>query len=196
VTNDYIQYVASNQETVDNKIEFVRIASTLVLAKSKSLLPDTISSDDQEEIDELEDRLRAFKIIKERKAVLESIFGSTVLFSISPPEKHGEQQIFAPGNSLTIQLLAEKAKKSVTTLPKESLPTAEIRQTVSLADEINRLRERSSSMRSILFSSASRTNNKHDQVVLFVAVLELIKGGELTAQQDNMFGEISIQYQS
>jgi segregation and condensation protein A len=196
VTNDYVQYVASNKETVDNKIEFVRIASTLVLAKSKSLLPDTISTDDQEEINELEDRLRAYKIIKDRKAVLENIFGSSILFSVSPPEREDEERVFAPGNTLTAEVLAEKAKKSVTTLPKESLPTAQIEKKVSLSEEIDRLRDRCRQARSVTFSAAVRSDDKRDQVVMFVAILELIKSGEITVNQDNIFTDILIKYQS
>lgn len=196
VTNDYIQYISANQETVDNKIEFVQIASTLVLAKSKSLLPDSISSDEQEEIDELEDRLRAYKIIKNRKEVLESIFGSNILFSVSPPKRKDKEPVFAPGDSLTLELLEEKAKKSVTTLPKESLPTAEIEKKISLSEEMERLRDRCRQARSVTFSSAVRSDDKRDQVVMFVAILELMKSGEVHADQGEIFTDILIEYKS
>ncbi|MEX2514905.1 MAG: segregation/condensation protein A [Candidatus Paceibacterota bacterium] len=196
VTNDYVRFVADNQETVENKIEFVRIASTLVLAKSKSLLPDIVTSEDQEEIDELEDRLRAYQIIKNQKQVLADLFGSNMLFSVSPPAQETAENIFAPGTTLTVNLLADKARRSITTLPKESLPTAQIERKVSLAEEIDRLRDRCRQTRSISFSAAVRSDDKRDQVVMFVAILELIKAGELAAEQKGIFRDIKIQYQS
>lgn len=194
VTNDYVRYVAENQETIENKIEFVRVAATLVLAKSKSLLPENISADEQEEINELEDRLRAYKLIKEHKNMLQEIFGTQVLWAISPPKQMEKKSVFSPGDSLDVDLLADKAKKSITTIPKESLPTAEIENKVSLSMEIDRLRDRCRAAGSVFFSSAVRSNSKRDQVVLFVAILELVKGGELTADQEGVFGEITIQH--
>lgn len=193
VTGDYIQFITNNQETIANKTEFVSIASTLVLAKSKSLLPDKLDSDDQDEIDELEDRLRAYKLMKSRGEMLIDRFGEKPLFwAISTPESEKGEDMFAPGKNLTKQLLAKQASKSIVSLPEDSLPTANIEKTVSLKEEIARLEERCREVKEASFSSMRRSESKRDQVVLFVAILELVKMGSLEAKQSGTFTEITI----
>lgn len=197
VTNDYIRYIADHQETVGNKIEFVSIASTLVLAKSKSLLPEETTTEEEDEITELEDRLRAFRIIKEKGNQLATLFQTVHMYPTQNPQQDNvEESVFRPGQTLTKELLAEKSASSITALPKESLPTASIENKVSLNEEMARLQERCREASSITFSAAVRSNDKRDQVVLFVAVLELIKGGKVTAVQSDIFTDITIQYQT
>lgn len=193
VTGDYVQFITNHQETIGNKTEFVSIASTLVLAKSKSLLPDETSQEDQDEIDELEDRLRAYKLMKARGEMLADEFGQQPLFAPeSTPEVDEAEYFFAPGGNLTPELLADQAKKSIVSLPEDSLPTANIEKTVSLKEEIARLEERCREAGKSSFSSMKRSDAKHDQVVLFVAILELVKTGSLEASQSETFSEIII----
>lgn len=196
VTNDYIRYIADHQETIGNKIEFVSIASTLVLAKSKSLLPEKVTTEEADEITELEDRLRAFRVIKEKSQLLSEIFGETRLYPVSSLVMDDDSSVFAPGTGLTKSLLANKAQRSITSLPKESLPTASIESSISLKDEIYRLQNRCREVGTLTFSEAIRSNDKRDQVVLFVAVLELLKGGGISAEQPAVFADITIHHQS
>lgn len=197
VTNDYIRYIADHQETIGNKIEFVSIASTLVLAKSKSLLPDEVTADEEDEITELEDRLKAYRIIKECSVQLTDLFQTVSMYPpIKSPQADITHGLFAPGTTLTLELLGEKADRAITTLPKESLPTARIENNVSLQQEMNRLQERCRETGSIAFSSAVRSADKRDQVVLFVAVLELVKGGRVEARQQRTFADITIHHQN
>lgn len=196
VTNDYIRHIADHQETIGNKIEFVSIASTLVLAKSKSLLPDEVTSEEEDEISELEDRLKAYRIIKECSERLCHMFATVGMYPpIDSPQSDITHEVFAPGGTLTQEMLQEKADRSITSLPKESLPTASIENNVSLQEEMRRLQERCRASGTITFSAAVRSNDKRDQVVLFVAVLELVKGGSVEARQHGVFADITIHHQ-
>ncbi len=58
VADDYIAYIKSlNEFPIADSSHFILIASTLVLIKSKSLLPDlNLTTEEQESIDDLEDR--------------------------------------------------------------------------------------------------------------------------------------------
>lgn len=195
VTADYIQFIAENEETITNKAEFLTIASTLVLAKSKSLLPDKITQEEDQEISELEDRLRAYQIIKEQGEMLNDIFGQQSLFLPQTRRSRGEKQVFAPGTTLTKELLAEKATRAIVVLPEDSLPTANIQRTVSLQEEIERLQGRCQEITKLSFSSAVRSQNRHDKVVLFVAILELAKTGIIRLEQSSPFSDIMIHSQ-
>lgn len=192
VTDDYLNFIVENGDTIDNQIEFVRIASTLVLVKSKSLLPDPdITDDESAEINELEDRLRAYKMMQTKAKEIAEMFGKAPYFHPQSNSKN-YSEIFAPGNTLTKKKLHKKAQESVVALPKESLPTAEVETKVSLDNEIKRLKDRLSAAGSASFSSIASSDKKHHQVVSFVAILELIKEGELEANQSEIFGEIHV----
>ena len=192
VTGDYIAFINDHEESIENKSEFVAIASTLVLAKSKSLLPDQTTDAEQDEINELEDRLKAYRIMKERKEILQDAFGETVLFLPLTKKRKAADLDFAPGDNLTSELLAKQAKMAVVSLPEESLPTASVESKVSLKAEIGRLKERCQQLGKVRFSETVRSQSRPDHVVLFVAILELIKIGSLEADQDAHFSEITI----
>src|SRR5665647_1776763 len=70
VTNEYISYIKSLSDVSSDKhiadvSYFILIAATLILIKSKSLLPDlSLTEDEEEKISDLEARLRLYKIIK------------------------------------------------------------------------------------------------------------------------------------
>jgi segregation and condensation protein A len=192
VTDGYLKYIARNEETLDNKAEFVQIAATLVLAKSKSLLPNTKDEADNEEVDKLEDRLRAYRLIQQRSRQLRDLFGNQPAFRVSVADQHDQEDMFAPGNTLTIQKLIEAIANCVVELPDESLPTTEIEDTIALKDEIQRLQKHCKEVEQARFSDVTQSDKRHHKVVSFVAVLELAKNGHVTAQQTETFGDIII----
>lgn len=193
VTDDYLSYIAKNEETLENKAQFVQIAATLVLAKSKSLLPDASSDEEGEEIEELENRLRAYRLIQQRAKNLRELFGQSPALRVEMSSSVDDDTLFAPGNTLNQKKLVEAIASCVVELPDESLPTKKIEDTVALKDEIQRLQDRCQKLQEVSFSSLTRSQKKHHKVVSFVAVLELAKNGYIEPKQENTFGEITIQ---
>ena len=68
VTSQYLEYVETMKETdMESVSEFISLASTLILIKSKSLLP--VESEDSEEIEEMKldliERLKIYKAYKD-----------------------------------------------------------------------------------------------------------------------------------
>src|SRR5437773_2621351 len=81
VTDDYLEYLKGlNQFSIPDSANFILIASTLVLIKSKSLLP-TLNLTEEEEmsIADLEERLRIYKILKEATVGLREHFGREII---------------------------------------------------------------------------------------------------------------------
>ena len=190
VTDDYIDYITENEETLENKADFVRTASTLLLAKSKALLPDQ-DIEDEEDIDELEDRLRAYQLIKNRQEKLEDEFSGPSHRFLRPRKKASFKE-FVPGNGLTLKKLAQKAKKLIVDLPDESLPTGNIKDTVSIGDEISRLQTHCKRLGPVKLADIHRSKKKHHRVVSFIATLELAKAGEIQVRQRKLFGDIML----
>lgn len=194
VTDDYLDYIESHAETLENKAEFVRIAATLVLAKSKTLLPNKTTDKEDEEVDNLERRLRAYRLVKDRAKQLRTNWGQTPLFTrqASPVQP----DVFAPGNTLDTTKIKDSIRRCVIDLPEESLPTDTLEETVTLQEEIQRLQKHCRDDKKIPFTSVIRSQKKHHQIVSFTALLELNHQGKITARQPDHFAEIMIRSQS
>jgi len=192
VTDAYLEHIAENEESLDSMAEFVRIAATLVLAKSKALLPEKTTEDQNEEINQLEERLRAYRLVKSRAETLQDLFGESSLFSTQKDVRQAGKEIFAPGESLTIEKLVKKVASCLVDMPDSALEEDHIEETIALKDEISRLQKRCREIEETTFSRLSRSNNRHHQVVTFVAVLELVKANKLSASQAENFSAITI----
>jgi segregation and condensation protein A len=193
VTDAYLEHIAENEESLDSMAEFVRIAATLVLAKSKALLPEQTTEDQKEEINQLEERLRAYRMAKKRAETLQEMFGQSPLFA-SHKNPNLEEPVFAPGNTLTIENIAQTAAGCLIDLPDSSLEEDHIEETIALKDELSRLQDRCHEIDKTTFARISRSENKHHQVVTFVAILELVKTNKLNVQQENNFSTITIKH--
>jgi len=194
VTDAYLEHIAENEESLDSMAEFVRIAATLVLAKSKALLPEQTTEDQKQEINQLEERLRAYRTAKKRGQKLREMFGQSPLFATQKDTQETKEDIFAPGNTLTVERIAKSAANCLVDLPDSSLKEDHIEETIALKDELNRLQDRCHEIEETTFARISRSGNKHHQVITFVAVLELIKTNKLHAHQENNFSTITIKY--
>ena len=86
VADDYISYIKQLENfPIADSAHFILIASTLVLIKSKSLLPNLSLSDEEEKnIDELEARLRQYQKYKELSNNIREMFGSKMSFGRLP----------------------------------------------------------------------------------------------------------------
>jgi len=83
VADDYIAYI-NNQEDfpMASTADFILVASTLVLIKSKSLLPTLdLSSEEQESIDDLEKRLKLHQRMKGLALHVSNNFGKNVMYT-------------------------------------------------------------------------------------------------------------------
>src|SRR5690606_35435420 len=77
VTNDFLDFVGALQQKDLHKLtEFISIASTLILIKSKSLLPQLdLSNEETNEIQDLELRLKLLQIFKDASKDIKERFG-------------------------------------------------------------------------------------------------------------------------
>jgi len=194
VTDAYLEHIAEHEESLDSMAEFVRIAATLVLAKSKALLPEQTTEDQKEEINQLEERLRAYRLSKKRAETLQEMFGQSPLYATDKDTQETKKGVFAPGNTLTVEKITKSAANCLIDLPDSGLKEDHIEETIALKDELNRLQDRCREIVETTFARISRSDNKRHQVVTFVAVLELVKTNKLQARQENNFSTITIKH--
>lgn len=194
VTDDYIAYVQSlDNLPTEQSANFILIASTLLLIKSKSLLPTLdLTGEEEASIDDLETRLRLYQRFRELAASLRELYGSSVIYPRGG--EIGGEPLFAPDKKTTTATLLACVRSVLAGLPKgELLPKAVVKQVMSIEEMIDRLAKRVAEKISMSFREFSGNADKVHVIVTFLAMLELVKQGIVSARQDGTFSDITIE---
>lgn len=197
ITDDYIEYIRNHgQMPMDQNSQFILIASTLLLIKSKSLLPTIDLSDEEEQsIDDLEKRLKIYKRMKEIEPVISEMYMKNPSFLRRQNNKM-TNIVFAPSKQIFIENIKNVMQSMLNSLPKiEKVSKAVISKVISLEEMINKLTDRIKKSISMSFKEFSNFDKK-DRVgiiVSFLAMLELVKEGIIETTQNNHYDDIKIQ---
>ncbi len=200
ITEQYMQHI-DMMKLLDLDIvgDFLVMAATLMQIKSKMLLPPDTSPPPEEEIDprdELAHRLLEYKKFKEiaealkKKELLRQEF-----FSRTPDEQRLRQrqdeakEIYYEASLFDlISALTQAIKK----LPEEvihEITTEEFTVEQKIHDILHYLLEQPCIKLQDLFK---KTRHRIEIIVVFLAVLELVRLNEIIAIQKGLFGEIEI----
>ncbi len=196
VADDFIAHVHSLESfPIADSANFVLIASTLVLIKSKSLLPTLqLSEEETTSIDELERRLKLYKRMKELSLHVKNQFGTQIIFQKSYTKTI--DPVFAPSKDISLGALLTGIRTALASLPKkEILPKAIVRKVISLEEMIGRLTERVKTGLQMSFREFSKhgKEEKVNVIVSFLAMLELVKQGVIMVKQEQEFGDIHME---
>jgi segregation and condensation protein A len=196
VADDFIQHTKQYEDfPMADSADFLVVASTLLLIKSKSLLPSLeLTEEEKGSIENLEKRLELYKRYKDASILLSKIFGKSPLRFAE--EKKSAHVVFAPTAEITVDNLLNAVREVLNNIPKtEVLPKIAVKKTISLEEMIESLRtrvEKSIRMSFREFSGMGK-NDKVTVIVGFLAMLELVKQGLLRAEQREHFDEIEIE---
>jgi segregation and condensation protein A len=200
VTEEYIARVNSMESMpMGETAEFVALAATLLLIKSRSLLPLlSITEEEGKDIKELEYRLAIFQIIKSAGRELESCLEeNNYLYEGSGPLF---KPMFIPDESVTSQSLRDAAQTLIAGFPQYLvLPKVQVKTVVSIEEMIDKLRDRvTSAMRLSFkeFAGVGKNKERGDIIVSFLALLELVKQGIIKATQEGEHGDITLESDS
>ncbi|MDP3996770.1 MAG: ScpA family protein [bacterium] len=195
VADDYIAYIRSLQSfPIADSANFILVASTLVLIKSKNLLPTLqLTEEEEKSIDDLESRLRQLEKIRELALHIKTRFGNNILFSI-PSRKR--PIVFSPDKAMTVAGLAFAIQETLKNLPKEEkIPKAVVAKVMSLEEMVENITKRvakelKTSFRE--FSGMGKSEKVHI-IVSFLAMLELVKQGIINVTQESKFDDIMME---
>lgn len=209
VTNDYISHVKSlseipNDKHIANVSYFILIAATLILIKSKSLLPNlSLTDDETEKITDLENRLRLYQIIKESSIEVKNNFGTKIIFM--PNERIWSEPLFSPDPLISVNNISSSIIDVLNHLPKvsEKLPEIEVKKIINIDEIINNLTDRIQNAINMSFKEFSQSHGAGNQeeakvhiIVSFLAMLELVREGIIDVIQNNSFGDIEMNKQT
>ncbi len=194
VADDYIAHVRSLVSLpVSDTAHFLLVASTLVLIKSRSLLPDlTLSGEEESDIDMLKRRLAILACMRKAGNHIAQEFGTRSMFARHHTKN--DVVVFAPDQHTTVLGLLGAIHRVIASLPKpEKLPEAIVKKVVSLEEMMERLAERMKTTLKTSFRSFAGRAERAEMVVSFLALLELVRQGVVDVVQTEKFGDISME---
>ena len=200
ITDQYLAHLESVRfQDLEAAGSFMVMAATLIYLKSKLLLP--ARPDDDELLDEegelirqeLAERLREYARIKAlggwlaaREAEQALYFGRSGNELLPPPED-------IPLEDLSVHLL-QRALARLIDEQKRRAPRLVEPNPLSVLERMNEITELLRHTWSLLFSSvAGREKIRAEWVVTLLALLELVRLGQVRARQAEPFGEITIE---
>ncbi len=193
VTDDYIQHVRDQAAfPIEDAAEFIGVAATLLLIKSKSLIPELeLSPDEEGDVEELKDRLKKYETARDAARALARIFGANVMVSAGEREP---EAVFAPSRDLSLDALEKALQVALSTLDKEEkLPEVRVRPLVTIEEMMDRLTIKVQKALTMSFKDfAGDKAEKVEVIVSFLALLELVKQGVVEAAQYGTFEDIKI----
>jgi len=191
ITSEYVAYLdIMKYLNLEVAGDFLVMAATLMKIKSRMLLP---SHDNDEEGDELKkelvNRILEYKKFKEASKILHTNLESRKdIFSRNTEPEFKEDDF---GVEVTIfnlldafRTVLEKAKKTPKEIIKEECTVEEKIKLILFELETRRFLA--------FFSLFSEDETKRSVIVTFMALLELLKTGDISVKQDKSFGEIRI----
>ena len=195
VTDEYMRQVSIMQElSLPNTAQFINLAATLLLIKSKSLLPVLeLTNEEQEDMGDLELRLRRYQMYRDIARDIECAFGTTVTHERQFVSD--KKPLFVTDDFTTLEGLEDAIGGVLTNLPKkEIIPKVKVRKVISLEDMMTRLHERIEKQMKLTFTELLEDSTERTNVIVgFLAILESVKQGSVLVAQVNRFEEIEIE---
>ena len=195
ITEDFIAHVrAQDAFPVEDTANFIQIAATLLLIKSKSLIPDIALTDEETaDVDDLRRRLEAYEKVREASRELARIYGKSQMFSTG---ERIPEVTFAPSNDLSTDALAEALARVLAAREiVEELPETRVKPLVTIEEMMDQLAKRVQSVMTLSFKEFSKNNKEKIEVIVsFLALLELVKQGAVAAEQYTSHGDIRISH--
>ncbi|MEJ0002190.1 MAG: segregation/condensation protein A [bacterium] len=196
VTEDYIKHVNALGERDPAEVSsFIVVAATLILIKSKSLLPNLDLTDGEEsDIVALEERLRQYQLYTRLAGNVKALFGKNMIFA--PEGRKNDVLVFLPDEAITKESMMTFARDALGRIPKKVfLSEVEVKKVISIDEMIDKLTERiTNSLNKINFKEFSgRAVSREEKVVVivsFLAMLELTRQGIIHVTQENNFEDI------
>jgi len=204
VTEDYLKYVNSMEDLKPSEItSFLVVAATLILIKSKSLLPNlNLTEEEEGDIKNLEERLKLYEMYSRLSLNIKESFGKKIIYFAE--ERKQNFLVFLPDEQITKETMMTLASDVLGRMPKKIfLPEVEVKKVINIEEMINSLTERIQTSLKMNFHdftghAKGKTFTKEERVVVivgFLAMLELVRNGILNVIQENNFEDIIMEKQ-
>lgn len=175
--------------------QFILVASTLLLIKSRTLLPTLdLSDEERESVQELERRLARLALIRKASKLLKKQWGVKPL--ALPKSAPARPPVFRPAESARDTILVA-AQRILSTIPKAAaLAEASVAPVLALEDVIKQVHGRLTRAIRARFSELTKSADRNEVIVYFLAMLELVRSGSASVSQEKLFSDIEIEIEN
>ncbi len=198
VTNQYLDHIRNQEEIkLENLSDFLSVAARLILIKSKSLLPLlSLSREEEEEIENLTEKLKEYKRFKEVAAKIGK-WEKEGKISLSREGFLGIKSFFYPPENLGVFDLKKYLKLILEEIPLiDKLEEEWVREVVTLEEKICDLKKFLQEKIETSFADiVSESGEKVEVIISFLAMLEMVKQRMVLVEQKGLFGEIKLKGQ-
>ena len=195
ITEQFLHYVRSLQEKdPTNLASYLVIAAKLLVIKSKALLPSLdLGIEEEEAAFDLTQQLLLYKKFKEIGKYLKKMDLKRKQ-SWTREADFADRVTFYPDPDVNVTALHNSLKKVADEL-KEIIrhPKQVLEEVISISEKIEQVQKLiSEKIETNLSTLLKDAKNKTEVIVIFLALLELIKQKVLVVDQDAMFSDITI----
>ena len=199
ISDQYIDSI-KNTKNIDpgETADFLVIAAKLLFIKSKALLPYLYPEEENEEIEELESQLRMYKEFLEAMKKIETrLDGKKFMFAREFNKKNilNNIKLFFPPKKLDVNILNNVFKEIISQIKikEEKLTEKRIEDKINIEDRIFAIHRIVLDKIKLSFNKIfAGSKSKTETIVNFLAILELIKQRNISADQGELFSEIII----
>lgn len=212
ITGQYLEYINQMEEKdLDIMSEFLVMAATLIYIKSKMLLPKEVKQDDGEEIDpraELVERLLEYKLYKYISYELKDkeVDAAKVIYKEATIPKDIEEykEVIDPASLLSDLTLAKLHQIFQSILKRQEDKVDPIRskfgriekEEVNLSEKMYEIQKYGYLHKKFNFRSLFHVDSsKVEVIVTFLSLLELMKIGQVSIVQEEIFDDILITFE-
>ncbi len=193
VADQFLAHLQSLSQFDKNlAVNFIFIASTLILIKSASLLPNLrLSPEEEQSITELEERLKRYQQMKKLSKHIKQRFGRQIIFF---RESVLMTPVFAPTAEIIPANLVNLLKRLIAALPQpKNLQSVVVKKMRNLEEVINGLVKKiQAAMRLSFTEVVSSQETKINIILSFLGMLELVKRGMINVEQKTPFQDITL----
>ena len=201
ITEQYLEYIKSSEELeLEVASEFLVMATTLVLIKSKKLLPTQVEDEAELTEEELLQRIIEYKKYKEISKVLKEMYADNKNRFYKMPDKiELKEQKFERTYESTVipEVYSALLKKNTEkiNINAKNIERIAITETVSVASKVKDIFRELIRNSRFVFSKLFSLNkcSKMEVITAFSGVLELTRRNKVEARQDELFGDIIIE---
>lgn len=193
---DYLKKLAEDRDndSLDSRLiaDFVVVASRLLLIKSKALLPSLeLTGEEEAEIKDLEERLLKYREFKPAMLLFKKLYEGGK-FSVSRPFFCDRQPIFYPPKNIGAESLHQSISELFKYFNESALETKKIDSPLvkleEKIEEIIKYIEKGAGR----FSKIAGQKSRPEIIVLFLALLHLLRDQIIKTEQNKEFDDIII----
>ena len=201
ITDQYIEYINAMKEmNLDITSEFVLMASTLLFIKSKSLLPKQVEDEGKLTEEELIHRIIEYKKYKEISKKLKEQFEIynkrfyKLPDKIELPRRKLEEKFSSKLIEESYKIVLERNKEKIN-VNADNIKKIAITETVTVTSKVKDIFRELMKKPKFIFNKLCKTKKytKLETVTAFTGLLELTRRNKVKAEQEKIFGDITVE---